>query len=374
MAEDRPRAGARTWQRDVGSRGRRSARARLARLRRRGPNILQCALAGGVAYAIAEQGLGHDYPFFAPVAAVLALGQSYDGQLRRTAEVVVGVAVGVGVGELLVAQIGSGAWQLALVVGLSMGVAVLLDAGRLLVTQAGVQASIVTALASTVDSGVGRWLDAVVGGLVALAVAALLPTAPLQRPRRLAAAATADLADLVADASLAARDHDPGLAEEALERARSQQAAFEALGPAAAEALAGLRLSPFRHRRRPDLERTRDLAVPLDRAVRNVRVLLRRLLVAGQAGEGLPPELARLLDHLATGARHLSEAIDDGQVDEEVLLDLADVGRRAGALADHPLSLSAAVCVGQVRSTVVDLLQVGGWSVEQATTAVPPRR
>ncbi|MEJ5944715.1 FUSC family protein [Pseudokineococcus basanitobsidens] len=378
MAVPRPRAVAHAWplgwQVRVGARGRRSARDRVARLRRRGPNILQCALAGTLAWALARYALGHEQPFFAPVAAVVALGQAYEGRLRRTAEVVVGVAVGVGVGELLVSQLGSGVWQLALVVALSMSLAVLLDAGQLLVTQAGVQAAIVTALAAPVTTGVDRWVDALVGGSVALAVAALLPTAPLQRPRRLAASATAELAELLAEASLAARDADGRRARAALERARTDQGAYEALGPAADEALAGLRLSPFRHRHRPGLVRVRDLAVPLDRGVRNVRVLLRRLSVAAQSGEALPAELGGLLDDLAVLTTQLSEAVLEARRDDDVLLDLAEVGRRAGALADGPLGLSAAVCVGQVRSTVVDLLQVGGWSDAQSLAAVPPVR
>ncbi|WP_298992642.1 aromatic acid exporter family protein [uncultured Pseudokineococcus sp.] len=362
----------RVWQLRAAVRGRRSARERLARLRRRGPNIVQCALAAGAAWAIAHLVLGHATPFFAPVAAVVALGQSYEGRLRRTGEVVVGVALGIGVGDLLASWLGTGVWQLAVVVGLSMALAVLLDAGQLLVTQAGVQASIVTSLAAPASAGLDRWVDALVGGAVALVVAALLPTAPLLRPRRLAAAATGEVALLLAEAAAAAKDADGERAQAALDRARAGQRAFEDLAPAAQEALEGLRLSPFRHRHRPGLEVVRDLAVPLDRAMRNVRVLLRRVAVAEQRGEPLPPELWTLLEELATGARLLSEAVDAGRRDDDLLDDLVDLGRRAGVLGSRRLGLSAAVCVGQLRSTVVDLLQVGGMSSDRALAAVPP--
>ncbi|WP_299036543.1 aromatic acid exporter family protein [uncultured Pseudokineococcus sp.] len=362
----------RVWPLRAAVRGRRSARERVARLRRRGPNIVQCALAAAAAWAIAHVLLGHEAPFFAPVAAVIVLGQSYEGRLRRTGEVVVGVALGIAVGDLLVSWLGSGVWQLAVVVGLSMALAVLLDAGQLLVTQAGVQASIVTSLAAPAAVGLDRWVDALVGGAVALVVAALLPTAPLMRPRRLAAAAAGELAVLLGEAARAAKEADGDRAQAALDRARAGQRAFEDLRPAAEEALEGLRLSPFRHRHRPGLETVRDLAVPLDRAMRNVRVLLRRVTVAEQRGEPLPAELWSLLEELATSARLMSEAVDAGRRDDELQDDLVDLGRRAGVLGTQRLGLSGAVCVGQLRSTVVDLLQVGGWTTEQASDAVPP--
>ena len=60
---------------------------------------------------------GHQTPFFAPIAAVVSLGTSYGQRLRRVAEVTVGVAVGVFVGDLHGAAVGSGWWQLTLIVG-----------------------------------------------------------------------------------------------------------------------------------------------------------------------------------------------------------------------------------------------------------------
>jgi len=61
---------------------------------------------------IAKDVLGHDTPFFAPIAAVVSLGTSDGQRLRRVAEVAVGVAVGVFVADLLVILIGTGWWQL----------------------------------------------------------------------------------------------------------------------------------------------------------------------------------------------------------------------------------------------------------------------
>ena len=77
------------------ARSRVSVRARLARVGDKGFHIAQCAVAAGVAWLIAADLLGHQTPFFAPVAAVVCLGTSYGQRLRRVAEVTLGVALGV---------------------------------------------------------------------------------------------------------------------------------------------------------------------------------------------------------------------------------------------------------------------------------------
>ena len=54
------------------------------------------------------------------MAAVVALGTSYGQRLRRVLEVTVGVAVGVFLADLLVVGLGSGWWQIGLIVALAM--------------------------------------------------------------------------------------------------------------------------------------------------------------------------------------------------------------------------------------------------------------
>src|SRR2546425_12552879 len=51
-----------------------------------------------------------------------------------------GVGLGVGVGDLLISAIGTGPWQIALVVALAMSVAVLLDGGAVITVQSAVSA------------------------------------------------------------------------------------------------------------------------------------------------------------------------------------------------------------------------------------------
>src|SRR5688572_9489141 len=150
------------------SRGRLSVRARVARLADKRWHILQCAVAAGVAWFVAADVLDHPTPFFAPIAAVVSLGTSYGQRLRRVAEVTLGVAIGVLIADLLVVQLGSGWWQLTLIVALAMSAAFLLDGGQLFVTQAAVQSIMVSTLLPDPGQGLVRWTDALVGGAVAL--------------------------------------------------------------------------------------------------------------------------------------------------------------------------------------------------------------
>src|SRR5919106_1545966 len=116
------------------------------RLRSSALPIGQCAVAAGLAWYVASDLVGHARPFFAPIAAVISLGVSLSSRLRRVAELVVGVSLGVLVGDLLISVIGSGAWQIALVVALAMATAVFADGGTLLVAQAGASAVLVATL------------------------------------------------------------------------------------------------------------------------------------------------------------------------------------------------------------------------------------
>jgi uncharacterized membrane protein YgaE (UPF0421/DUF939 family) len=345
------------------------AGGRVARLRRRGWQIAQCAVGAALAWLLATEVLHHPQPFFAPVAAVVALGLSYGQRFRRVAEVVVGVAIGVGVGDLFVHLVGTGAWQIAVVVAVAMSLAVLLDAGTLIVTQAGVQAVIVTTLLPNPELGLSRWLDAVVGGAVALLVAAIAPGTPLRRPRQLAVAALVDLADLLRDAADSARDGDPERAALVLQRARQTEAGLAALRQASVESLDVVRVSPFRRRHRGGVRRLAQRSVPLDHAVRNVRVLVRRVLAATRTGETLPAALTDLVDDLSEATGMLAEQLGTDASPGPAVERLVAV---AEASAEVPRgSLSGDVVLGQVRSTVVDLLTVAGLDDAEALSRVP---
>ena len=345
--------------------------ARVARLRSRTVQIAQCAVGAGSAWWLAAEVFAHPAPVFAPVTAVIALGISFGQRRRRVVEVVVGVAVGVGVGNLLVAAIGPGAWQIALVVAVAMALAALLGGGVLIVNQAAVQATFVAALVPGTRLGVDRWLDAVIGGAVALVLATVAPRSTLERPVDLAASLLREVAELLRTAAAAARARDAGAAAAALDRARETETRLAALRAAAAEGLDVVAGTPWRRGARTRVRAVAALAVPLDRAVRDVRVLARRLQAAVEMDEDVPGALLEVLGALAQSAEHLGGALERGAPLDHVVDHLLEV---AGATAGVPRSsLSGDVVLAQVRSCTVDLLQVAGLGTRDALDRVRGR-
>jgi uncharacterized membrane protein YgaE (UPF0421/DUF939 family) len=349
---------------------RRSTRQRVHRLRQRSFFIVQCAISAGVAWFIAGRLLGHELPFFAPIAALIALGQSYGQRLERVVEIVVGVAVGVLVGDLLVTNFGSGYWQLALVVLLAMGAATLLDAGVLMTTQAGVQAAVIVMLVGSPGTAFSRWVDAVVGGGVALAAATITPATPLRRPRQHTSAIVAELSAILADTATALRTRDGDLSAATLDRARRSEDMLLTLRELSGDGLAVVRASPFRRRHLPAVQAIADLLEPLDRAVRNVRVLVRRAGVALMTGEQVPPEYIALVADLSTVTAQMAASLRVREMPEPSRAPLYDVAERTRHAAASP-SLSSEVIRAQVRSTVLDLLMVTGLDYPQARRHIP---
>ncbi len=347
-------------------------RSRLLLLRTSAPHILLCALGAGLALLVAQGVLGHSQPIFAPVAAVLGLGVSYGRRLRRVVEVVSGVAIGVVVGDLLVRAFGSGAWQVALVIAVGMSIAFLLRAGTLMINQSAVQGVFVTLIhPPTVGAIVDRWLDAVVGGVVALVLATLVPRRQLGRPLSLAQGVLATVADLLLEASSAARDGDADRAHDALAHARGTQGRLDLLREAAVEGVDVARLTPFAQRHAANARAVTALAVPLDRAVRNVRVLSRRLSVATDRMEPLPEGLLELVEELARAALRLGEDLGARRPLDAAVDALAAVG--LGSSLVPRSSLSGDVVLAQVRSATVDLLMVAGLDDAAAHARVPAR-
>ncbi|MDQ1286722.1 MAG: hypothetical protein QG622_287 [Actinomycetota bacterium] len=335
-------------------------------------SVGQSALGGAVAWEISSKVLGHDAPFFAAVAAILSLSLSVLGRLRRVFEIALGVAIGVALGDLLVQQIGHGAWQLGLVVLLSMAVVLLLDGGDLAVAQAALQAVFVVALPPPSGGYVGRWLDALIGGATALAIAFFLPADPRPGMRRAAGEVARTLADAVRGSAAAARARDVTGAAAALDTGRSTQPMIQRWEDTVRAAEEISMLSPLRRHAEAEIAAHRRSLTVMDHAIRNMRVALRRVVAAvedADAGEeSLPPDLLDLMDEFAGALFTLPSALLDPD---------GEGGRRADAalstLAGHLVAprpgsfpMSATVVLAQLRSAVVDLLQIPGIAVDEA--------
>jgi uncharacterized membrane protein YgaE (UPF0421/DUF939 family) len=334
--------------------------------------IAQCAVAAGGAWFVASDLLGHARPFFAPIAAVISLGVSLGSRLRRVAELVVGVSLGVLVGDLLISQIGSGTWQIMLVVALAMAAAVFADGATLLVAQAGASAVLVATLLPPGDAGgIDRCVDALIGGTAGLLAAAVLPSDPVGPVRREARALLDELSAVLAQTGDALRSRDAEAASAALARARASQPLIDELRGALRGGREVTRVSPMLRRRRRVLGKFAELAERADYAMRNTRVLVRRTYSALCDDEPAAPELADVLGELATAVDVLTDQMgrdgDRTRAREPVL----DVVRHARALeGTFTPGPSEVVIEAQLRSIALDLLQATGMTRPEALAAM----
>ena len=128
-----------------------SLRERWLRLRKTAPRIAAVAIAATVAYAIARYGLGHPRPFFAPIAAVVVSGVTLGANTRRAIQLSLGVAVGILVADLAIQVIGTGTWQIAVIVFFGMCLVVFAGGDQLAVNQAASAGVLIATVASPTD-------------------------------------------------------------------------------------------------------------------------------------------------------------------------------------------------------------------------------
>lgn len=351
-------------------RGWRSQKKRVSRWRSRLFIIVQISLAAGLSWFIAQRLLGHETPFLAVVASIVCLGFSFGQRLWRAAEIAIGVTIGVALGDLFWHWFGNGVWQIVLVIAAAMSITTWLGARTLMVTQAAVQASIVLMIPPSLGGGFSRWTDALVGCAVALAFATIAPVGPIEKPRLQAAKVLHETASSIRSMVIALTKGDEAAAEEVLERARATETQLSALTTALNEGAAVVRSSPFlRHRRHRVLE-IADIALPLDRFTRNLRVLARRSAMGVYRGERIPDTHLRLLTRLAEVTDDCAAELFAARHPESMVDAIAAVGE-ASSRVPLEAKLSSTVIVAQVRSMLVDLLELCGVDYTDARDMVP---
>ncbi|WP_051325017.1 FUSC family protein [Candidatus Solirubrobacter pratensis] len=353
-------------------RSRVSMRSRLVRLRVSWRTMVQASVAAALAWLFATEVWGHQAPFFAPVSAIIALGQSYHQRGRRAAELVIGVSLGIALSDVLLSQIGTGTIQLAIVVFLAMGMGLLFTSSQLFVNQAAVSAALVATIQPP-SSGItfARSVDALTGGSIALAVAALLlPTDPQRILRDASRPVLEELAATLRDVAraLAARDLDAAGA--ALDRARGIDDLSGKFADAVREGRETARYSVARRGARGTIEAFAGAAAQIDLAVRNVRVLARGAIRALTLKENVPEEVPEALEDLADAVIALERTLADDGSPEAVREPALRAAATATLVLERTGNLSVSVIVGQIRSTAVDLLTGSGMDPPAAVDAV----
>jgi uncharacterized membrane protein YgaE (UPF0421/DUF939 family) len=347
-------------------------RRAMLRLRARAWPILQTAVAAVAAWYLAKLLVPEEEPVFASIAAVICLGAAYGQRRQRAIELVGGVMLGIGVATLLVHVIGSGPLQLGLMVVLATSAAVMLGGGPLLVTEAAVSAILLVLLD---PSGTGlptdRLVEALAGGCVALAVAALaFPLDPVLLVGRSAQAVFGGLGRTLEEVAAALEENDRSRAERALAAAREIDHDVAAIEEALVLGRETARFSPGRRSSRGELDRFARGARHIDFAVRNTRVLARHVVRFLRAGGPAPPELPQAIRDLGAAVWALAAELDrPASGAAEVRRHASRAAACATASFEGNRSLALAEIVGQVRSAAIDLVRAAETG---ASTAEPP--
>lgn len=336
------------------------------------PAIVQIVAAVTAAYSIAHWGLGHAFPVLAVTVTINSLGFSRDARPRRVAESVIGILIGVALSDSLSLVLGKGLWQLIVVLLVVFVVGRAVSANPAFAVAAAVPSALVVILPVPEGGPFGRTLDALVAGVVALLVTALIPRDPgraAARERRTLFSAIGEALNSVVDALA---DADGAAGELGLARLRRTQPLIDSWTATQESALAVARLSPFLRSRLPDLQRSSRVLVGADLTTRHLRTVSRRVEFLVRDGVQRPA-LAELMGQFRTSIALLSDELDDQQLVGAARSLLVTITGRLipeGILPDSPVTDAAIVLM--LRPLAVDLLVATGLPIDEARALLPP--
>jgi uncharacterized membrane protein YgaE (UPF0421/DUF939 family) len=337
------------------TRARGAVGAARARLRGRQLAIVQTAAAAMLAWWLAVLILPDPRPAFAAIAAVIAVGATNGERAGRALQLVGGVVLGITVADLLIQVIGTGAWQIGVLVILAMSAAVAVGGGEMLVVEAGVSAILLVALDPGAAAGFSpnRILEGIIGGVTALAISSLFfPPDPALGPARAAQTMFVELGRVLERIAVALEARDQGTAERALAQAREIDALLRAVEAELATGRETARYTPPRPASRALLDRYQRSLPQIDYAVRNTRVLARNVLALVRDRAEVPDALPRAVHDLSLAVWELAAAYDAPS--HAVPGRRLAVGAASEAAAVDKRRADVVLVAGPVRSLAVD--------------------
>ena len=329
------------------------------RLRGRMLPIVQNATAAVAAWLLATALLPDPRPAFAAIAAVIAIGVTHGERAGRALQLVGGVVLGITVATLLISVIGTGAWQIGVLVLLAMTAATAVGAGELVAVESAVSAILLVALDPGAADGFSatRIAEGAIGGAVALAVSSFLfPPDPALAPGRAAQAMFVELGRALERIAIALEARDPGAAERALIDARQIDGMVREVELEVSTGQETARFTPPRRSSRVLLDRYARSIPQVDYAVRNTRVLARHVISLVRDEEEVPEGLPAAVRDLSNSVWELAASYDAPQHAEPARRLAVQAAAGAAALPEAN-STDLVLVRGQVRSAAADLVR-----------------
>jgi uncharacterized membrane protein YgaE (UPF0421/DUF939 family) len=327
--------------------------------------LLQSTAAATAAWWLARWLNNHPDPFFAPIAAVVALNASRGQRGANALRLLAGVIVGIVAGELAIGALGGGYGTLALATFTAMAAAFALGGVRVTIAQAASSAILTVAVADG-QAGPNRLVDALIGAGVALVFTQVLfSPEPVALLRRAEAAALADMADGLELTARALERGDGELDERAMsslwdlrDRLADLRRTRRASNRVVRHSLLGrARMAPVAHES--------ESASQLD-LLGGSCLLLTRTALTMSPPEGR--ELAPSIRELAAAVGDLATAPGD-RATRQRAADRA-VALASSAAASPPRSQAALTANAAVRMVATDIVAFAGLEPGQAAEVV----
>ena len=333
--------------------------------------ILQITIAALLAYSIAHYGLEHSIPLLAVTVSISSLGFTRDARPRRVFETAAGMILGIALSESLLTIFGHGLWQMAAVLIISFTLARFVNSSAAFAITVGIQSMLVFLLPDP-DGGVFmRSIDGIIGGLIALLVTALIP----RNPRAMAINDGDKLFDVFLSSLTAIRtallNVDVKVADEALSRVRRSQPLIDNWRMSLDTAISISRISPFLRKHREDLSDQVRLLRGMDLAMRNLRVVVRRIDFLLRDGQKRP-YLADLLEQIHEAVALLADGLESPAKRFEAQQRFVEITHQLDpkrfGIADQ---LAEASVVLLLRPMLVDLMCASGMTEDDARAELP---
>jgi uncharacterized membrane protein YgaE (UPF0421/DUF939 family) len=348
---------------------RRYPREGWARLRGSAIAIVQLVVAASAAFSIAHYGFGHPAPLIAATVTISSLGLVRDARPWRVLETVIGMVLGVFVAELVVLTAGSGWWQLAITLAVSLSIARFVSPQASFAIAAAIQSIIVVVVPA--QAPFIRLLDAAIGGVMALLVTALIPRSPVRTALRDAHRLFAAFDSAAGTVAQGLRRGSRVRAERGLEKARGLQGLVDDWRISVESGAAIARISPFLRRQRFELARYERMRASMDLAIRNLRVVARRAVYLADDGHQRDVS-ADLLVELVRGADLIAASLTDISYEPAAREVLSAVAARLNPVALVPDgSLGDQTLITALRPLATDLLCATGLRPDEARAVLP---
>lgn len=328
--------------------------------------LFQGTAAATGAWLIARYALDHPEPFFAPIAALVALNTPLGDRGRNALRLLQGVVIGIAVGELTLLSLGGGDGPLAVAILAATVIARALSGARIAVAQAAVSVILVVGLANA-DAGFQRLVDALVGAGVALVFSQFLfSPEPVRLLRRAETAALTRMAEGLAATAHALGGDDDQLVETVIDDFRDLRDDLSELGR--------VRRASTRVARRSLVWRSRlDPVVEEKENAGHLDLLGSSCIVFTRTAASLDSaERAKLAPHvleLAEAFGQLAAGLDERAVRQHAADRVLAVAVEVSTDDVHPGS-ALATALMSVRMVATDLMAFAGVEPDAAVAAV----